>query len=133
MQVRPPQPAGDTIVLACAAPQTLLALALLPLGMVFARERAGDQPVRLPERVSEHLAVAMPGVFLAVDLAAWHTSLHLTSVANSTLLANLAPIFVTLFSWLVLRQRIGLAFLTALMVSIFGAPSWLWQPNLNHQ
>ena len=97
-----------------------LALALLPLGIAFGRERVGAQPLPLPHRVSEHLSAAAPGVLLAADLAAWHTSLHLTSVANATLLANLAPIFVTLFSWLVLRQRIGWLFLVALMLSIIG-------------
>jgi len=97
-----------------------LALALLPLGIAFAHQRAGDQPVRLPQRVSEHLAVAAPGVFLAADLAAWHVSLHLTSVANSTVLANLAPVFVTLFSWLMLRQKPGRVFLFALTLSSIG-------------
>lgn len=97
-----------------------LVLALLPLGIAFGREQAGYQPRRLPQRASEHLAAAAPGVLLAADLAAWHTSLHLTSVANATLLANLAPIFVTLFSWLVLRERIGRVFLVALMLSVIG-------------
>jgi drug/metabolite transporter (DMT)-like permease len=97
-----------------------LALALLPLGVAFARERVGAQPLRLPRSVGEHLLAAAPGVLLAADLAAWHTSLHLTSVAKATLLANLAPVFVTLFSWLVLRQRIGLVFFVALMLSIVG-------------
>src|ERR1043166_9474385 len=32
-----------------------------------------------------------PGVFFAGDLAVWHVSIHWTSVANATLLANLAP------------------------------------------
>ena len=34
------------------------------------------------------------GFFFAGDLAVWHWSIVLTSVANATLLANLAPIFV---------------------------------------
>jgi len=35
-------------------------------------------------------------VYLAADLAAWQISLHITSVANSTLLANMTPVFATL-------------------------------------
>lgn len=97
-----------------------LALALLPLGIAFGRERVAPRPLALPQHFREHLVAAAPGVLLAADLAAWHTSLHLTSVANATLLANLAPIFVTLFSWLVLRQKVGLAFLVALTLSIVG-------------
>src|SRR5262245_14598683 len=34
------------------------------------------------------------GFFFAGDLAVWHWSIVLTSVANATLLANVAPIFV---------------------------------------
>src|SRR5437764_1387300 len=52
-----------------------LALALLPLTLFFARRGAGGGP--LPLTSSQHLTAALPGVFLAGDLAAWHTSLHM--------------------------------------------------------
>ena len=94
-----------------------LALALIPLSMLFAR-RGGDG--RLPVTLEQHLTAAMPGVFLAGDLATWHTSLHMTSVTNSTLLANMAPIFVTLVSWLFLHERIRASFVAALALSITG-------------
>src|SRR5512144_814679 len=45
------------------------------------------------------------GLAFAGDLAFWHSSIKLTSVANSTLLANLASIFVTLAAWMFLRQK----------------------------
>jgi len=95
-----------------------LALALLPLTLFFARRGAGGGPV--PSTMPQHLTAALPGVFLAGDLAAWHTSLHMTSVTNSTLLANMAPIVVTLASWLFLRQRISGRFIAALVLSIVG-------------
>jgi drug/metabolite transporter (DMT)-like permease len=38
----------------------------------------------------------LAGLAFAGDLAVWHQSIHLTSVANSTLLTNLAPVFLTL-------------------------------------
>jgi drug/metabolite transporter (DMT)-like permease len=60
------------------------------------------------------------GFFFAGDLAFWHTSIKLTSVANSTLLANLASIFVTLAAWLFLRQRPGGRFLAGLAAALFG-------------
>lgn len=95
-----------------------LALALIPLTLLFARRRAGGGP--LPATARQHLTAALPGIFLAGDLAAWHTSLHMTSVTNSTLLANMAPIFVTVASWLFLRQRISGSFVAALALSIAG-------------
>ncbi len=97
-----------------------LLLALVPLALFFARARRTGNAGRLPETAADHLTAAMPGVFLAGDLATWHTSLHMTSVANSTLLANMAPIFVTLASWLFLRQRISGRFLAGLVLSIVG-------------
>jgi drug/metabolite transporter (DMT)-like permease len=95
-----------------------LALALLPLTLLFARRGAAGGP--LPSTMSQHLTAALPGVFLAGDLAAWHTSLHMTSVTNSTLLANMAPLVVTLASWLFLHQRISGSFIAALVLSIAG-------------
>ncbi len=60
------------------------------------------------------------GLFFAGDLAVWHWSIVLTSVANSTLLANLAPIFVTLAAWLLFRQRLSAKFLAGLATALTG-------------
>ncbi len=60
------------------------------------------------------------GLFFAGDLAVWHWSIRFTSVANSTLLANLAPIFVVLYPWVVYGQRAGRRFLLAMTVSMAG-------------
>lgn len=60
------------------------------------------------------------GFAFAGDLAFWHTSIQLTSVANSTLLANLASLFVTLAAWIFLRQRPSRTFLTGLGAALFG-------------
>jgi drug/metabolite transporter (DMT)-like permease len=59
-------------------------------------------------------------VFLAADLAAWQVSLHMTSVANATLLANMTPIFTTLGGWLMWRDRVSRVFLAGLGLSIVG-------------
>src|SRR5258706_14703028 len=60
------------------------------------------------------------GFAFAGDLAFWHTSIQLTSVANSTLLANLASIFVTLAAWIFLRQRPSGLFLAGLAAAPAG-------------
>jgi drug/metabolite transporter (DMT)-like permease len=60
------------------------------------------------------------GFAFAGDLAFWHTSITLTSVANSTLLANLASIFVTLAAWIFLRQRPSGLFLAGLAAALIG-------------
>ncbi len=65
--------------------------------------------------------VLAAGAFFAGDLAFWHLSIVYTTVANATLLANFAPIFVTLGAWLVFGQRVTRLFLVALAISIGGA------------
>ena len=60
------------------------------------------------------------GLAFSGDLAFWHTSIQLTSVANSTLLANLASIFVTLAAWIFLRQRPTRLFLAGLAAALAG-------------
>jgi len=60
------------------------------------------------------------GFAFAGDLGFWHTSIKLTSVANSTLLANLASIFVTLAAWIFLRHRPSRLFLTGLAAALIG-------------
>jgi drug/metabolite transporter (DMT)-like permease len=60
------------------------------------------------------------GIAFAGDLAFWHTSIQLTSVANSTLLANLASIFVTLAAWIFWREKPRPLFLAALTLALVG-------------
>lgn len=60
------------------------------------------------------------GVAFAGDLAFWHWSIRFTSVANSTLLANLASIFVTLAAWILWKQRPSVLFLAGLAAALAG-------------
>jgi len=65
-------------------------------------------------------AVVAAGFAFAGDLAFWHWSIQYTSVANSTLLANLASIFVTLAAWALWKQRPSGLFLTGLAAALAG-------------
>ena len=60
------------------------------------------------------------GFAFAGDLGFWHASVKLTSVANSTLLANLASIFVTLAAWIFLRQKPRRLFIAGLGAALLG-------------
>jgi drug/metabolite transporter (DMT)-like permease len=78
--------------------------------------------------IAPHAAVTRPqwrlltlaGVAFAGDLVFWHWSIQFTSVANSTLLANLASIFVTLAAWMLWRQKPRATFLVALALALAG-------------
>src|SRR5260221_1870721 len=65
-------------------------------------------------------ALVAAGLFFAADLGVWHWSIVWTSVANSTLLANLAPIFVTLAGWLLWRQRVTRIFMVGMVTALAG-------------
>ena len=60
------------------------------------------------------------GLLFAGDLAVWHWSIHYTSVANSTLLANFAPIVVAIESWFLFRQRVTRRFVLSMLLAIGG-------------
>jgi drug/metabolite transporter (DMT)-like permease len=62
----------------------------------------------------------LAGVFFALDLGFWHWSIVWTSVANATLLANLAPIVVTLAGWILWKQKVTQVFLVGMFVAIAG-------------
>lgn len=64
--------------------------------------------------------LAAAGLCFAGDLAAWHTSIELTSVANATLLANAAPIFVAAAAWAWLGERPTVGFAAGLALAIAG-------------
>jgi drug/metabolite transporter (DMT)-like permease len=68
----------------------------------------------------ERWLLAAAGLAFAGDLAFWHWSIQTTSVANATLLANLASIFVTLAAWLLWRQRPSAQFLVGLALALVG-------------
>ena len=64
--------------------------------------------------------LALAGLCFTGDLVLWHWSIRFTSVANSTLEANLASVFVVLFGWLAFGQRVSRRFGLAMLVALGG-------------
>jgi drug/metabolite transporter (DMT)-like permease len=92
----------------------LLALPFLLVWTAFSpqtRTRSGPFPWFL---------ILAVGAFFAGDLAVWHASVRLTSVANATLETNFSAIFVPLFLWMAFRQKITTRFFLALLIAIGG-------------
>lgn len=105
-----------------------VALSIVPLWLwVFASERRRKRS-SVPRQPLPWQALLLAGLFFAGDLSAWHVSIGYTSVANSTLEANFAPIFVTLGAWLLFRQKVSRLFLVALCVTL-GGGALLIGPN----
>ncbi len=68
----------------------------------------------------EKLMAFSAGVFLAADLACWHTSIQLTKVANATLLIGLSPFWVAFMSTLYPGLRLSTRFFIALIICFTG-------------
>lgn len=66
------------------------------------------------------LLAAASGIFFALDLALWNTSLFQTSAANSTLLANDAPILVGLGSLIFFKAKLRLPYWIGLVIALVG-------------
>lgn len=63
----------------------------------------------------------LAGVFTALDLALWNTSLSYTTAANATLLGNTAPLWVALGTWLIFKRHLNAAFWRGLAITLLGA------------
>lgn len=89
-----------------------------------------------PTSWRDYAGLILAGLFFAGDLAVWHWSIRLTSVANATLLANFAPIFVTLGALILFGERfrslfyLGLGLAVAGVVILLGNSAGLGQRHL---
>ena len=61
------------------------------------------------------------GISFAISLSLWAWSLTQTSIANSTLLNNMMPIFTTLGGWAIFHQQFSKRFLVGMAIAILGA------------
>ncbi len=93
----------------------------LPVFWLWLALEKGDGQQRGPANWRDAGLLALAGLFFALDLAAWHSSLGYTSVANATLLANNAPIFVALGAWVLWRERPTRAFALGLVLALAGS------------
>jgi len=66
------------------------------------------------------LTAIVAGVVFASDVAIWNISLLKISATVSTLIANLAPVWVGLFSFLLFRKSSGRLFWIGTLIAIFG-------------
>ncbi len=104
---------ADTGPVASAFWRCALATPLLWIWALKVRGNESSSPV-------EARALLAAGLFFAADLGVFHWSIVWTSVANSTLLANLTPIFVTLAGWLIWKHQVSRTFLVGMVLAIVG-------------
>lgn len=90
----------------------------LPVLWLWMRREAA--PAR-PATRGDFGALALAGLFFAGDLAVWHWSLRLTSVADGTLLPNCAPVFVTIGAFFFFGEKITARFVAGMFLAMLGA------------
>lgn len=108
--------------IATGAYRMLLPLPVFWVWMMLEKRDGQDTPARgWPTDPRDVWIIMLSGVFYAADLAAWHISIGMTTVANATVLANTAPLFVALAAFVLFRERVTGVFLAGLALALAGA------------
>ena len=98
--------------------RVLFALPVFLFWMMY--DKKSSNVHRQPSSLKDYAYLAIAGGFFAGDLLFWHWSIKLTSIANATLLANFAPIFITLGSFYIFGERFSRIFIGGMLLSMFG-------------
>ena len=114
-----------TFIRLAAAPAIVIAgyrmlfstLVLLPF-VLSSRRTVGEL---LGLRGGEVALLALSGLFLSVHFMSWIASIFLTGVASSIVLVTTTPLFVVLYSILVLKERVPILFWIGLTLAAVGA------------
>jgi len=111
--IRFAQAEASSIVIA-AARLLIASMVLIPIALIrYRQEWMGLSK-------SDLVKGGLSGLFLALHFATWITSLELTSVASSVVLVTTTPLWVAIFSPLVLKEPIRRSVLVGLLISIAG-------------
>ena len=90
------------------------------------RSRRLLRAIRIPSEPRDRRLLVLCGVFFAVDLAALHAALNLTTAANAILFLNAQPIYVSIGAWLLFGERMGARFAGAAALTMIGAVVLTW-------
>jgi len=93
----------------------------LPALWLWMRLGGRQGPVRGPRTLRDVLLLMGAGAFFSGDLAFWHLSILNTTIANATLFANMAPLFVTLAIWAIWGQRPTRTFVGGMALALAGS------------
>ena len=92
----------------------------LALPFLFVIASLTGQQVHWPRRKLA-LVVAFAAFFFATDLAAWHTSIHMTKLGNATLFGNTSSLIFALWGLWLARRRPSMTQAAALTLAAAGA------------
>ena len=107
---------GDVPGMAIAVWRTLFSVLLL---LPFAWRRAREEIRQFSWR--DRIFVLLAGVFLGLHFIAWIESLFYTTVASASVLVTTSPIFLVLFGFLFLGERLSKGVVLAIVVAVGGS------------
>ena len=74
--------------------------------------------------------VIVAALAFAIDMSAWHWSIQFTSIANSTIIVNTAPIYVVILGVLLFKESISGRFLLSFALTYAGVFGLVYFSNL---
>ena len=96
-------------------------LVLIPWRLARGRTQKGDShPFLRKKGTAAGWIAVLGGVFFALDIALWNTSVMHTGAAVASILGNNTPIFVGILTWLLLERRPRTSFWVGLSLSLAG-------------
>lgn len=91
----------------------------VPYALHSARASKSPERIRMTPRLM--WGVAFAGIFFALDLVLWNTSLAFTSAANATLLGNTSTVWVSLGAMLIFHESLKRRFWLGMFMAFSGA------------
>ena len=101
--------------------RVLIATVVLSFPFALQSVRAAKSPDRTRMTGRVMWGVVLAGLFFALDLALWNTSLSYTSAANSTLLGNTSTLWVSLGALLIFKESLKRRFWLGMLMAFLGA------------
>lgn len=118
MRLAPVEPTAAAFWrVALSAPVFLLFVLAVPSGRAHLKTITGQQLRQM----------TLVGFWFALDLYFWHWAVARTTVANATLLANLASVFTVLVGFFLYKETFSRRFLTGLGLALAGAATLVGQ------
>lgn len=104
-----------------------IATVIFAIGMLVKQQTLKEDTIKIfPDTKKDLLLLIIVGIVSTTSVMFWALSLTETTVANSTLLRNLCPIFTTLGGWLFLNQRFSKHFIIGMAIAILGTIALCW-------
>ncbi|MEA4924536.1 MAG: DMT family transporter [Syntrophomonadaceae bacterium] len=106
----------------CAAPALIISLyrVLFTAGIAAGLGSTAPAGIKELSRRDFYLIISS-GIFLALHLGFWITSLSYTSISSSVLFTNLQVIFVLVFSALLLKERVNRWVTAGILTALLGS------------